>query len=317
MATQVREIPNHSNRSATRMDSHKLMSRTIVRPDGCPPLALGCRLTAVIAVLASQACGDHKKAGGIADGAVPDVPPDLWPAADTAPLLVPPSDARPDAVVLAGEAGALEGARLTLAPASTNFGTIDPGTGVSIQLRIENLGDAASGEITITHSPELTTDQSIQRPLLPGEMSTLLVRVTTTGEGAINGWVAIAADPGATPAVQATVTGVFAPWGPFMVWPREFDLGTVAYGSELLRTTTVTMRESVTDLTMKPNGSYATIDPSTTCTAQMDAGATCTVVVKLVVSQTGSVSDVVLITATGTRRKTSVVSIRAVGEISP
>jgi hypothetical protein len=280
---------------------------TMTKPSLLRPL--DCRLLAVALVLALQSCGSPKKAGGAADGAVPDSQPELRPVADTLPPPEPPSDGKLE--VFTGEAGAQDGARLTIDPPTTNFGTIDPGTAVYISLIVKNVGTAASGALTITHSPELTIEQSSQWPLVPGGQTTLLVSVATTSESTLNGWVAVEANPGATPAVQATVSGVFVPWGPFMVSPRVFELGAVGLGSEHLLTTTVTMRESVTDLTVKPNGSYTTIDPSTTCTPKMAAGAACTVAMKLVVSQAGSVSEGVLVTATGSStRKTSVVSIR-------
>jgi hypothetical protein len=206
---------------------------------------------------------------------------------------------------------------LTLEPASADLGNIDPGEVVDLTLVAHNVGSETSGSMTITRGPEVSSELSFLAGLQPGAGRAFGVTVTPSREGAFSSWVAIAANPGAPQPVQTTVSGMVAPWGPFTISAHTIDLGMLSLNDTLVRPITVTVREPVTDFSAKAMEAHVAIDSSTTCTASMAAGTTCTVAVKFVMIQVGPATASVEITATGAQPKTAVVRFSAYTKSGP
>jgi hypothetical protein len=197
----------------------------------------------------------------------------------------------------------------TVEPTSFDIGAIDPGARQWAVLTITNTGPATSGEIWVELGPGLTSPYGGGRaPLNAGEQGTFSFEIAPTSEGAFSSFLALAANPGANPPLQIPVNAMVAPTGPFTVSPRRIYLGTVIYGSTYPVTLQVAARENLADLTVKP-GELLTLDSSSTCTAVLAQGETCTWVLVFKVGRPGSVGATATITATGSSTKAVQVEI--------
>jgi hypothetical protein len=205
-------------------------------------------------------------------------------------------------------------ASLELDRSAVDLGAPDVnGTGVAAVI-VTNTGNATSGPMTITASAGVATKGCSGALLLAGASCTITITATPTAAGLFTGTVWIAADPGAVPPLQVSVSAIVYT-DSFSVSPGAIDLGNVTVGVLTKQTITVTARMPISDLTVASSGPDVSIDKAaSTCTTVLLADASCTVVVSFLASAAGSRTDAIVLSGGGAAGKTVTVAITAVAQ---
>lgn len=259
----------------------------------------------------------HTDLGAIADarvvskpetGALADAGPVSQPEASTA--VEPRADASTFSPFEAGnretrdagpeEVGSPVGAVLNITPNSVNFGTVSLGNSATATVAVVNTGTTASGTLTVLPSFGVMVT-GCTGVLQPQASCTVTITVVPTNAGAFDGLISIAADPGAIPPLQVSVSGMVILPGQFTVSPAAINLGTIPAGVLAPpQTITVSALSSLTDLSVTTSGPEVTREVASTCLSTLPAGITCTVVMGFWATSTGSKSGSVIISAGGT-----------------
>jgi hypothetical protein len=133
------------------------------------------------------------------------------------------------------------------------------------------------------------------------------------------GQEAAAGTPGQAPrpgeSSQASRSQDVRPSGGFQVSPIAIDLGNLEMGASAPSPTiSVTALEAITDLSVVATGEDVSIEPISSCTSVLRAGAKCVVIVKFVPRSPGRLMDGIIF---NTRAMRVIVPIKAVGLTSP
>ena len=240
-------------------------------------------------------------------GALADAGPVSQPEASTA--VEPRSDANAISPFEAGssetrgagpeEVGSPVGAVLGITPNSVNFGTVSLGNSATATVAVVNTGTAASGTLTVLPSFGVMVT-GCTGVLQPQASCTVTITVVPTNAGAFDGLISIAADPGAIPPLQVSVSGMVILPGQFTVSPAAIDLGTIPVGLAPPQTITVSALSFLADLSVTLSGREVTREVASTCLSTLPAGITCTVVMGFWATSTGSKSGSIIISAGGT-----------------
>ena len=206
------------------------------------------------------------------------------------------------------EVGPVTGAALVVSQGDVNLGIIEVGKSVSGTLYVTNVGNTASGALTVLPGVGVSVI-GCSNALQPGATCTIAFTVTPTLVGTFASSISVAANPGAMPPLAIKVTGIVVQPGQFSVTPAAIDLGALPVGVPATpQTITVTTQGALTDLSVLTSGPEVKIDATSTCASTLAAGVTCSVVVDFVAASAGSKSDSVVISAGG---KTVAVPITA------
>lgn len=212
---------------------------------------------------------------------------------------------RPDSGTGDGGLTGTPKAQLAAATASVNVGSVDVGkTSSAVAVIVSNIGNA-SGTLTVTPSGVGIAATGCTGVLAAGANCTLSITATPTTAGAIMGSVTVAA-AGAN-AVTIAVSGIATPPGNFTLDKSVIDLGNVAVGQTVPAVVTVTAVSALTGLSTGVQGADLKVDPTSTCTTSLAAGATCTVVVNFTSSTPGAAAgDYVVVSQGGVTKQVSV-----------
>jgi hypothetical protein len=212
---------------------------------------------------------------------------------------------RPDSGTGDGGLTGTPKAQLAAATASVNVGSVDVGkTSSAVAVIVSNIGNA-SGTLTVTPSGVGIAATGCTGALAAGANCTLSITATPAAAGDIIGSVTVAAT-GAN-AVTIAVTGKATPPGNFTLDKSVIDLGNVAVGQTVPAVVTVTAVSALTGLSTGVQGADLKVDPTSTCTTSLAAGATCTVVVNFTSSTPGAASgDYVVVSQGGVTKQVSV-----------
>ena len=86
---------------------------------------------------------------------------------------------------------------------------------------------------------------------------------------------------------------------PFAVSPQSVDLGSFLVGASAQVTFSITAAETITDLSVRLGGIQLSEDPTSTCTANLADGETCSVVVNFSATTPDLGSDSLIVSAAG------------------
>jgi hypothetical protein len=185
-----------------------------------------------------------------------------------------------------------------------NVGSVDVGKpSTAVTVTITNNGTAAG---TLTVTPSGVTATGCTGSLSVNASCTLSIIATPTVAGTITGTVTVAATGGN--AVTIGVTGTAYPPGNFTVDKTVIDLGNLAIGQAAQATVTVTAGSTLTGLTTAVVGTDIKTDAASTCTTNLAAGLTCTVVVDFSSTTPGAAAGDAITIAQGGVTKTIPVS---------
>lgn len=191
----------------------------------------------------------------------------------------------------AGKAGAsgTGEASLVLDRSRLDFDSVALGNTVVETFTLTNRGGTTSGLPSISVSPisglaaTAVTVSGCTAALAPGASCTLTVTVTPSTLGMLQAYVYVSADPGTRGSGSSRISlyVVGRAIGFEVSSPTDIDLGTVATGTTVPKTITVSALIALSDLTVKASGDALSIDTDTsTCTATLAKGATCVVVLR-------------------------------------
>lgn len=187
----------------------------------------------------------------------------------------------------AGGASGTGEASLALDKSRLDFDSLALGATVVETFTLTNRGGSTSGIPSINVSPirgssaSAVAAKGCTAALAPGASCTLTVTVTPTMLGLLESFVQISADPGTRGNGSSHISLLVVGWvvGFEVSSPTSIDLGTLAAGTRVQRSMTVSALIDLSDLTVKASGDSLSIDTTaSTCTATLAKGASCVVV---------------------------------------
>jgi hypothetical protein len=194
---------------------------------------------------------------------------------------------------------------LVASVAVVSVGAVDIGkTSPATAVTITNVGSVA-GTLTVTPAGSGIAASGCNGSLAANQSCVLSITASPSSVGTITGIVAVAVANGNTLAIS--LTGMATQPGNFALSPSQIALGDVPVGAALQFTVTVTAQSALTGLSVGIQGADVKLDATSTCTAALAAGASCTLVVNFSSAVVGSsTSDAVVVSQGGVTRSVPV-----------
>jgi hypothetical protein len=192
------------------------------------------------------------------------------------------------------------GAILTLSAGSVDLGSVDVGTTSTPRtVTVTNAGTALSGQLTVVVSGTGVTATGCTGTLAVGATCTITISATPAVAGAISGTVSVS--EGTNPAKTIQVSGIATVPGQFSLTPNSIDLGNVLINGTATGSVTVT-NSALTGLTgfvITVDGTGFTQAGTSTCTASLPVGQTCTIDVSFTGATAGSATGHIIVSQGG------------------
>jgi len=197
---------------------------------------------------------------------------------------------------------------LVASVAIVSVGAVDIGkTSFPATVTFTNIGSVA-GALTVIPAGSGIAATGCSGSLAAGQSCVLSITASPTSAGPITGSVAVAVANGNT--LTIGLTGSASQPGSLAnlaLSPTQISLGDVPVGATLQFSVTVTAQSALTGLTVGLQGADLKLDATSSCTAALAAGASCTIVVNFSSAVPGSpTSDAVVVSQGGVTRSVPV-----------